>query len=220
MCSLFFSSPATMIRAAWSGWVIRTLPSSPSGIATPEFSVISVATAPGMITETRTGGVDQLGVQALGEELTAALLAPYIVWPGNGKKPPMLDTFARCASGRSTSSGRNARDMCTVPIRFTSSTRRIAASSSSATGQERLDHAGVVEQPVDGPVRRDHGSRQRLDRGLVGDVDDVRRQPVAGPGHRAVSPSPPALTSTAATRAPLAAASGASAPCPSRRPHR
>ena len=142
--------------------------------------MISVATAPGMITETRTWVSISSAYRPSVKSLTAALLAPYIVWPGNGKKPPMLDTFARCASGRSTSSGRNARDMCTRAHQVHVEHPPDRGVVELGDRQERLDHPGVVEQAVDGPVRRDHGSRQRLDRGVVGDVDDVGRQPVAG----------------------------------------
>ena len=115
----------------------------------------------------------------------------------------MLDTFARCASGRSTSSGRNARDMCTVPIRFTSSTRRIAASSSSATGTNGWITPALLSSPSTAPCAATTaaGSASTAGWSVMSTTWVDSRSPAAA--SRAVSSSPPALTSTAATRAPL-----------------
>src|ERR1017187_6718911 len=62
---------------------------------------------------------------------TAALAAPYIVCPGTGTNPPMLDTFAMCASGRRSRWGRKALVVNKVPNRLTFSTRSIVEYSRS-----------------------------------------------------------------------------------------
>lgn len=67
---------------------------------------------------------------------TAALDAPYTVWPGTGMKAPMLDTFTSAASGRRIRCGRKARTMLTTPQKFTCSTRSMSAVSSSMKGSD------------------------------------------------------------------------------------
>jgi hypothetical protein len=69
-----------------------------SGVAfIPEFSRGFVATAPGETVVTRTV-VPIISDARLSEKsFTPALAAQYIVCPGTGTKPPMLERFTMCA---------------------------------------------------------------------------------------------------------------------------
>ncbi len=114
MCILSFSMPSRMICAASSAGIACIAASSSSACGeavTPEFSVMAVATAPGITTVTPTSVSRSSAYRPSVIRITAALAAPYMVWPGKGRKPPMLATLTRCASGRSSNSGRNAFTM-------------------------------------------------------------------------------------------------------------
>ena len=68
----------------------------------PEFTLILVATAPGSATVTRTFVSISSDCKPTDISFTAALAAPYMVCPGKGTKPPMLETFTICPSGLSS----------------------------------------------------------------------------------------------------------------------
>ena len=71
--------PSIMIRAASAGWVcgMRDCDAAASaGHLDPEFCVIPVATAPGMITDTLTWLSSSSAYRPSVNNLTAALLAP------------------------------------------------------------------------------------------------------------------------------------------------
>ncbi len=78
------------------------------GAPTPEFPEIFVAIAPGKTTVTRTFVPINSDARPSDMSFTPAFAAQYIVCPGTGTKPPMLDTLTICPSGLMRSCGRNA----------------------------------------------------------------------------------------------------------------
>lgn len=110
------STASTTVRAASSGSSTGTAGRTAAfGNSTPEWTAMSVRMAPGSTRVTRTGVPWSSAQSPSVRSFTAALEAPYTVWPGTGRKPPMLATLTTWASGRASSRGRKARVTNRVP---------------------------------------------------------------------------------------------------------